>query len=653
MDDLKIPPFDDASRQIRLLRCLGRQETLALEVTVWDLDDLPAYHAISYTWGSPLDTATIRIDGRPFQVRRNSYYALWQARHHVLDGYLWMDSICIDQTSIEEKNQQVQMMGRIYASAKAVLACVGPHADGSEQLYQHRLMQEPRDYQLKDMVWLHKIIRKFWRRPYWSRIWIVQELDLAKKITIHCGPDLLYFRDLSLLPWRDDWADHLPSTPPHGIGLAKGRQRREGLWETVTKHISHECTDLRDHVYGVLSLYTADSSMFRSPIKVDYSISLPSLVLEVIRRQRCVRNTFASQFIKLLQELGLASGDGLSTLKTFRETLTQNNHWATKIEDHLLSACWYDSPMTQELPHFIQHLAMGCKVATFDADAEGHLSVRPWHSYRDLRPWDRRAVGPKKFFAPCVEPVTEVSFDIAIKNIAYTLTVRVTSTARPHDLLLRTGQQIYGDPDNRSLKELSPASRLGGVPSINLEYDRLKDRSPEEFVVVRWIGPDVWKVIGQAHVTACLPRHVDSPAAQEDLCFNDEVRKFGLVYSLMNAEAKFLQWTHCLAAPYTDDRDTRTRKLDRLASLSPPPSYFYFVPCIGGTLETCRTDLAPDWENRYCRHLSSSDSQQRPEHLWSSDHASNFLGGQLYGMYTAEILQRWLDDGMPLKSWPY
>lgn len=144
-----------------------------------------------------------------------------------------MDSICIDQASLEEKNQQVQMMGRIYASAKSVLACVGPHAEGSERLYQHRLMQEPRDYQLKDMAWLWKILRRFWERPYWTRMWIVQELELAKKITIICGSDALYFEDLSLLPWHEDWCGHLAGAPPWTSRMAMGTHDRNGLWDTV------------------------------------------------------------------------------------------------------------------------------------------------------------------------------------------------------------------------------------------------------------------------------------------------------------------------------------------------------------------------------------------------------------------------------------
>lgn len=407
-------------------------------------------------------------------------------------------------------------------------------------------------------------------------------------------------------------------------------------------------TDPRDYVYAVLALYTPDSSSFDIPIQVDYSISLPLLVLEVIKRQRLVGNQFGTQLLVWLKAIGLGSGDGLSGLKTFRESFLHDGCKFTELDDRLLAACWDDFPMTQELPHIIQHLPMGCKIATFDADPQGHLTVRPWQRFKDLCLPALQVPRGDKSFAPCVDPVTEVSFDISIRGSAYTLTARVTSTARPRDLLLRTGQQIYGDPDNRSNSELSDASKVGVTTGVTLDHNHLKNRSPEEFVVVRWMGPGLWKVVGQAHVTACLPHHTDQPAAPSELCFNDDVRKFGLAYSLMSAEATLLQWTHCLAVPYADS-ETRNRMLDALVSLPPPSSYFYFVPSGPDGdeyLEDCRAKLEPDSKRRYCRPLLTTP-YPRPDHLWFSSYAHDFRVGQLHSMRQAEIVRQWEDSGGP------
>lgn len=45
-----------------------------------------------------------------------------------------MDAICIDQTSIDDKNQQVPLMGQIYASASQVLVWLGEPEEGGDYM---------------------------------------------------------------------------------------------------------------------------------------------------------------------------------------------------------------------------------------------------------------------------------------------------------------------------------------------------------------------------------------------------------------------------------------------------------------------------------------------------------------------------------------
>jgi hypothetical protein len=46
-----------------------------------------------------------------------------------------MDQICINQEVLEEKGLQVGDMAEIFRQAELVYACVGPHVDGSELLF--------------------------------------------------------------------------------------------------------------------------------------------------------------------------------------------------------------------------------------------------------------------------------------------------------------------------------------------------------------------------------------------------------------------------------------------------------------------------------------------------------------------------------------
>jgi len=45
---------------------------------------------------------------------------------------LWIDTICISQNDLEERNQQVRFMNMIYHNARRVLVWLGKEADESD-----------------------------------------------------------------------------------------------------------------------------------------------------------------------------------------------------------------------------------------------------------------------------------------------------------------------------------------------------------------------------------------------------------------------------------------------------------------------------------------------------------------------------------------
>ena len=184
------------------------------------------YYAISYTWGDPADTTEITVNGKPFVVRRNCEYVLQQAFATKASRYYWVDAICIAQTSIQERNHQVGIMGKIYSGAKHVFACVGPHADNSEYLM--ATIDSQRPILEKVHIWgrslvgyntlsvheswynpMYRHVRRqlqclftmrtserfrtseaflaFMKRPYFTRVWVLQELHLATRVSYCCG----------------------------------------------------------------------------------------------------------------------------------------------------------------------------------------------------------------------------------------------------------------------------------------------------------------------------------------------------------------------------------------------------------------------------------------------------------------------------------
>ncbi|KAH7399657.1 heterokaryon incompatibility protein-domain-containing protein, partial [Pyrenochaeta sp. MPI-SDFR-AT-0127] len=89
----------------------------------------PSFVTLSYVWG-------VAKYERPFLCRSGAMSgkilitaSLEQAlkqfrlRHGTL--YTWTDGVCIDQMNMEERNQQVKLMGQIYRSADQVIVWLG------------------------------------------------------------------------------------------------------------------------------------------------------------------------------------------------------------------------------------------------------------------------------------------------------------------------------------------------------------------------------------------------------------------------------------------------------------------------------------------------------------------------------------------------
>lgn len=59
-------------------------------------------------------------------------YGLEQLRHASDTVELWVDTLCIDQNDVIEKNHQLPLMGEIYSKASQVIVWLGPQEDDSD-----------------------------------------------------------------------------------------------------------------------------------------------------------------------------------------------------------------------------------------------------------------------------------------------------------------------------------------------------------------------------------------------------------------------------------------------------------------------------------------------------------------------------------------
>ncbi|KIN02747.1 hypothetical protein OIDMADRAFT_96258, partial [Oidiodendron maius Zn] len=165
-------PLDTSIDSIRLLYLQATnpaaQAVINCRLVHTNFKSKPIYEALSYTWGSENPAEFIFIDGAEFKVRRNLYWALYylrQSRRRVL----WIDAICIDQGSFEERQYQVGLMGHIYHLSQNVIVWLGNPGNLDEFPFRIIKRKEIHNY----FTWLYD-------HQYWKRLWIIQEVGLSR-----------------------------------------------------------------------------------------------------------------------------------------------------------------------------------------------------------------------------------------------------------------------------------------------------------------------------------------------------------------------------------------------------------------------------------------------------------------------------------------
>ncbi|KAH9216660.1 heterokaryon incompatibility protein-domain-containing protein, partial [Leptodontidium sp. 2 PMI_412] len=180
--------------EIRLLCLQPRLNSNSVKCTLQKarLSLLPHYVALSYMWGPKEEQKNITLNGFTCPIRSNLWHALLHLRLETGTRFIWADAICIDQSSIEERNHQVAQMWRIYSQAEMVIAWLGVPGTMSEQAIRtichygessHPSITSPLN---QNAMWdrgsLLDFLLALCRREYWSRLWIVQEILMAKKL---------------------------------------------------------------------------------------------------------------------------------------------------------------------------------------------------------------------------------------------------------------------------------------------------------------------------------------------------------------------------------------------------------------------------------------------------------------------------------------
>ncbi|OCK82071.1 HET-domain-containing protein [Lepidopterella palustris CBS 459.81] len=175
-----------------------------------DTPNAPNYDALSYTWGESARSRlflNIMDDGKLSQmdIKPNLDGALRRLRQDIPHGesrMLWIDAICINQSDIPEKSTQIQKMAMIYNRAESVSVWLGGEDKDSNraiEFIEKLLKLDDFDPLTRDpgapAEWA--ALMNLMQRPWFNRRWIVQEISLARRATLFCGPQSVSWQDFS------------------------------------------------------------------------------------------------------------------------------------------------------------------------------------------------------------------------------------------------------------------------------------------------------------------------------------------------------------------------------------------------------------------------------------------------------------------------
>lgn len=290
-------------------------------------NELRPFEALSYVWGHEVEIGGLRLQVQSHNYESNAMaqvditanlaVALRHLRHSDRARILWVDAVCINQHDVAEKTAQVGIMNRIYSQAQRVLIWMGPARDHSDWVFEHinKVYHEeqvardarenrPNAEEIKSLD-TPKILSQaetfafaqLLNREWYTRVWIIQELCVAKEALVICGDSSTPWEAIAPAFRTLDGSAHAgqPSSLLNfGVSrhLALDRLRQKtvagkplGLDEALIRTRWSRATCSLDKVYALLGISTADAGIIP-----DYSASTETC-FEKVTRSLLLRST--------------------------------------------------------------------------------------------------------------------------------------------------------------------------------------------------------------------------------------------------------------------------------------------------------------------------------------------------------------------------
>jgi len=285
------------------------------------------FAALSYVWGDESDTRAIIVNGHAVSVTANLEAALrefrtgWEFSGHFK---LWADALCINQKDLAERSHHIGMMRDLYESAWSVIAWLGEEEHYSTSAMQ--LLSDLADFnaagcidEIKDHLVSNPLscgvppwpaLESLMNRPYWTRLWIFQEIVIGGTATwLRCGNATVDWETVCTAVSIIHEYLWLEKDKCLQMAMSMAGVRTEPIWRTTSLHLvyqdlspltrqlheknnnfsferlldlanSGDCTNNRDKVYALVGLM---SPTIAHHLSLDYTVPAWKVYVEAAR----------------------------------------------------------------------------------------------------------------------------------------------------------------------------------------------------------------------------------------------------------------------------------------------------------------------------------------------------------------------------------
>ncbi|KAK5126477.1 hypothetical protein LTR85_010713 [Meristemomyces frigidus] len=292
----------------------GDKITASLHHYVLEPESCPPYRAISYTWGRDTARHSIHLPGDAvIKVRKNLRNALLSVRDKEAECLLWIDAICIDQGSDEERNHQVRLMADIYGMANIVLVWLQSADESADVARAFKFIHAAATFDTTNQSGFHysrahpaenksnwRSVKNLCKPRYWTRKWIIQALVMARTAVLHVGNSECSMTDLEAFcselhrernndaykkfgSARRDYCKVINGSPAARLALQRLDRSNEQqpllLHDLIERYAKSECERPEDHLYALYTLV----GQHRMHLSINYAATPVQRLVAVLR----------------------------------------------------------------------------------------------------------------------------------------------------------------------------------------------------------------------------------------------------------------------------------------------------------------------------------------------------------------------------------